>query len=202
MPIGINGSGTITGVSVGGLPDGIVDTDMIAAGAVTAPKRGAGAILQVVSTTKTDVFSESISAGGTSGDVTGLTVTITPSNASNKILLMLSVSVSYPVSSGNIVFLYKDGSVISGAIGDASGSLRRATFNSGGTNSASETITGNYLDTAGGTSAITYSVRVGNLQTSNTHTIYVNRAGDSDETLNNYTLNRVISNFTAMEVAA
>ena len=31
MPIGINGSGTITGVSVGGLPDGIVDTDMIAA---------------------------------------------------------------------------------------------------------------------------------------------------------------------------
>ena len=38
MPIAINGSGTITGVSVGGLPDGIVDTDMIAAAAVTAPK--------------------------------------------------------------------------------------------------------------------------------------------------------------------
>lgn len=47
MPIAINGSGTITGVSVGGLPDGIVDTDMIAAGAVTAPKHGPGAILQV-----------------------------------------------------------------------------------------------------------------------------------------------------------
>ena len=47
MPITINGSGTITGVSVGGLPDGIVDTDMIAAAAVTAPKRGPGAILQV-----------------------------------------------------------------------------------------------------------------------------------------------------------
>ena len=30
MPIAINGSGTITGVSVGGLPDGIVDNDMIA----------------------------------------------------------------------------------------------------------------------------------------------------------------------------
>lgn len=48
MPIAINGSGTITGVSVGGLPDGIVDTDMIATSAVTAPKRGAGAVLQVV----------------------------------------------------------------------------------------------------------------------------------------------------------
>ena len=40
MPIAINGSGTITGVSVGGLPDGIVDTDMIAADAVTAAKVG------------------------------------------------------------------------------------------------------------------------------------------------------------------
>ena len=37
MPIAINGSGTVTGSSVGGLPDGIVDTDMIAAAAVTAP---------------------------------------------------------------------------------------------------------------------------------------------------------------------
>ena len=40
MPITVNGSGTITGVSVGGLPDGIVDTDMIAADAVTAAKIG------------------------------------------------------------------------------------------------------------------------------------------------------------------
>ena len=38
MTIVINGDGTITGISVGGLPDGIVDTDMIAAGAVTTAK--------------------------------------------------------------------------------------------------------------------------------------------------------------------
>ena len=38
MPITINGSGTVTGISVGGLPDGIVDTDMIAAGAVNSAK--------------------------------------------------------------------------------------------------------------------------------------------------------------------
>ena len=38
MAIGINGSGTLTGVSVGGLPDGIVDTDMVAANAVTTAK--------------------------------------------------------------------------------------------------------------------------------------------------------------------
>ncbi len=58
MPITIDGDGTITGISVGGLPDGIVDTDMLAAGAVTAAKRGAGAILQVKQTVKTDTFQQ------------------------------------------------------------------------------------------------------------------------------------------------
>ena len=38
MAVRINGTGTLTGVSVGGLPDGIVDTDMLAANAVTDAK--------------------------------------------------------------------------------------------------------------------------------------------------------------------
>ena len=38
MAIQINGNGTITGISVGGLPDGIVDTDMLANNAVTSTK--------------------------------------------------------------------------------------------------------------------------------------------------------------------
>mgnify|MGYP003118194453 CR=1 FL=1 len=38
MAIQINGDGTITGISVGGLPDGIVDTDMLAANAVATAK--------------------------------------------------------------------------------------------------------------------------------------------------------------------
>ena len=38
MAITINGNGTITGISVGGLPDGIVDTDMLANSAVTSAK--------------------------------------------------------------------------------------------------------------------------------------------------------------------
>ena len=42
-----------------------------------------GKVLQVVSTTKTDTFT----GNGTAIDVTGLSVTITPSSTSNKILL-------------------------------------------------------------------------------------------------------------------
>ena len=38
MPVTINGDGSITGLSVGGLPDGCVDTDTIANSAVTAAK--------------------------------------------------------------------------------------------------------------------------------------------------------------------
>lgn len=38
MTIVINGDGTITGLAVGGLPDGVVDTDMLAANAVATSK--------------------------------------------------------------------------------------------------------------------------------------------------------------------
>ena len=38
MPVTINGSGSITGLAVGGLPDGCVDTDTIANSAVTSTK--------------------------------------------------------------------------------------------------------------------------------------------------------------------
>jgi len=41
MPIAINGAGTITGISAGGLPDSCITTDDIAANAVTAAKLGA-----------------------------------------------------------------------------------------------------------------------------------------------------------------
>ncbi len=57
MTITINGNGTVTGISVGGLPDGIVDADTLASnsvtavkildGAVTGLKNGSGNILQV-----------------------------------------------------------------------------------------------------------------------------------------------------------
>ena len=38
MPVAISGSGTISGVSVGGLPDGIVDADMLASNSVQTVK--------------------------------------------------------------------------------------------------------------------------------------------------------------------
>ena len=86
MPIAINGSGTVTGVSVGGLPDGIVDTDMLAANAVTAAKRGASAILQIVQNTTTT----RLATNSTTYVASDHLVTITPLKANSKILLNFS----------------------------------------------------------------------------------------------------------------
>ena len=50
MTIVINGDGTITGISVGGLPNGIVDTDMLATNAVATAKIADGAVTSTKST--------------------------------------------------------------------------------------------------------------------------------------------------------
>ena len=46
MPVTINGDGTITGLSVGGLPNGTVDADTLASNAVTTAKLANGAATQ------------------------------------------------------------------------------------------------------------------------------------------------------------
>ena len=100
MPIGINGSGTITGVSVGGLPDGIVDADMLASKAVTFPKRGANAPLQIVQNNTTVRLATSSSSFVASSHL----VTITPLVASSKIRIQHTGEANSQ-SSGNHVYI-------------------------------------------------------------------------------------------------
>ena len=81
MAIVINGSGTVTGLAVGGLPDGTVDKGTLAVGVQSK-------VLQVVQGTTSTLVSSSTS---TKVD-TGLTATITPSSTSSKILVMITQS--------------------------------------------------------------------------------------------------------------
>ena len=67
MPITFNGNGTVTGLAVGGLPDGTVDADTLAAGA-------GGKILQAVTASTTT----QVETTSTTYADTGLTATITP----------------------------------------------------------------------------------------------------------------------------
>ena len=80
MPITINGSGTVTGLSVGGLPDGTVDRDTLA----TAAK---GSVLQVLSMSSTTAYEYS----STTYADTDITLNITPSSTSHKILVVASL---------------------------------------------------------------------------------------------------------------
>ena len=94
MPITINGSGTITGVAVGGLPDAVVDADMLAANAVTGTKIGStGTILsytQVESETDTDLGS-STSAAWADAPSPFNNLQITPLQAGSKIKVILNI---------------------------------------------------------------------------------------------------------------
>ena len=200
MTITINGNGTVTGVSVGGLPDGIVDTDMIAANAVTAPKRGPGAILQVVSTTKTDTWTASVGEGALSAIITGLTTAITPTAASSKILLTGFVTVVNDVGGhwGTGIVLCNGSTEISNARGSSSGS-RSLLSGVGETGYRGTCIPLNFLDSPSTTSAITYGIKVWNGHTSSQNLAVNYKNGDDTDDNNHY---RATSTLTAMEVAA
>ena len=79
----------------------------------TNPK--AGNIIQVVQTYKTDTFSANLAQGAESGDVTGFSVSITPSSATNKILIMFDFTVGVDDSSTGSRLscaIYKAGSIL------------------------------------------------------------------------------------------
>jgi hypothetical protein len=154
-----------------------------------------GAVLQVVSGTKTDAFTASV-ATGASGAVTGLTATITPSSSTSKILVTLSLSAGTLATQGQLYSLTRGGTEIYG--GDSSGSRQ---VRSGGNTSAfsrgQQSVSITFLDSPSSTSALTYGVNVGHGETSTT-TIFVNRGADDD---NFNSRARTPRSITLMEIA-
>ena len=193
MPITINGSGTVTGLSAGGLPDGSITSDDIAAGAVTAAKLAAGAggkILQVVSTTKTDKFATNSTSYV---DVTGLSVSITPSSVSNKILVIVNLSGASYTNTGGQWNLVRGSTNI--AVGTTSAATRQVTgsFYNGQSESAYQSLFLHmtHLDSPSTTSATTYKVQVRHDSSSYYLTINSRAADDYISS---------VSSITAMEV--
>jgi hypothetical protein len=185
-----------------GITDGtIVNADINASAAIAGTKlTGVGKVLQVVSTTKQDTFSASITSTGFT-DVTGLSVSITPSSTSNKILILCYCTTSFDNSLFNRMFiqLKRGGTAIQGSLGTQSGSNRRQTItiSEQGTTPGGTFHSFNYLDTPSSTSSQTYQIAIGHGQ-GDTRTIYVNRS--SDDTDNVY-IARASSTITAIEIA-
>jgi hypothetical protein len=165
------GNGDITGLVAGALPSTVI---------------GTGAVLQVVSTTKTDTFS---TASTSFVDLTGLSVSITPTSTTSKILVFVATNYGPSATSGLSVFnLVRDSTNISQPAtaptyaGTAVPYINLA--------DGCMPFGFNFLDSPATTSSTTYKVQV----KMNTGTLYVNRRLSTDTVST--------STITVMEIAA
>ena len=158
----------------------------VVAGASSAVQASSSKVLQVVSTTKTDTFS---TASTSFVDVTGLSVTITPTSTSSQILVF--VSSNYGTSTTSVFGIFN---LVRGSTNISQPSTT-PTYN--GT-TISYTSVGDvmnnwsmlFLDSPATTSATTYKIQ----GRANTGTVYVNRRNTADSAQT--------STITVMEIAA
>ena len=193
-----NGNFGITGIMTASSYSGITTTAL-----------PAGTILQVKSVTKTDTASNYSSSntswriGGTTGSTFG--VAITPRSATSKMLITgtLSCSVTGPQYNIGVHVMKYTGSgsaeIISGATADAASNRKRVTSvtEMNHSENTQQTAPFNYLDTAGQTTEIIYSLGLNN-PSSTSRTVYINRGvTDTDQIY----YPRAVSTITVMEIA-
>ena len=155
-----------------------------ATGLKWATAGGGGKVLQVVSTTKDDAFSTTSTSFT---DVTGLSVSITPSSATSKILVMMTAQIS-----GGDTGRSLRGRLMRGATAIAVGTSGR-TYMSRPTNPDEiNSMAVTFLDSPATTSATTYNTQI--LTTNGSLAVYVNR--------NEASTDAYFSTITVMEIGA
>jgi len=145
-----------------------------------------GSVLQVVSTTKTDTFQ---TTSATFVDLTGLSVSITPTSASSKIWVIFNTFMSASTTGGIAAFNLVRGST------NVSQPATTPTFNgtAGGYITTADNVLPvgfNFLDSPATTSSTTYKVQC-NI---NSATLSINRRNSADCAFT--------STITVMEIAA
>tara|TARA_B100001769_G_scaffold269446_1_gene259297 strand:- start:573 stop:1121 length:549 start_codon:yes stop_codon:yes gene_type:complete len=170
MPVTINGDGSITGLSVGGLPDGCVDTDTLANSAASGVKLGTGAVIQVKQAESSSQISQSSST-----DFDIVTVSLTPTAVGNKIFVFGCVmGIQNGSGNNNTRFLcrvVRDSTNLMNS--DANHWLQSSTtvLRHGG-------FSINYIDTAPSTNATTYKL-VGYWTDTSSQNCFVNKDNNS-----------------------
>jgi len=146
MPIAINGSGTVTGVSTGGISDtkAVADAEM-----------PTGSILQVKQVGKTDVTQVQSSGNNDYSDIPSFSLAITPSSSSSKILVMVSFTIGGNNGACSLK-LFRD----STEIGSPASGTRTAMINRYTTATYLDSNVINFLDSPGDTNSHTYKVQI------------------------------------------
>jgi hypothetical protein len=153
-------------------------------------------VVQVQSTTLTTTFSTN---SGSYTDVTGLSVSITPTNSANKILVLLNVSIAGWSSSGNGLQLVRGSTPICIATGTSGQQISSLGDSYLGGNDRVVTQALSFLDSPATTSATTYKTQaIGGSGGGGANFVYVNR--DANDT-GNTSHTRAISTITVMEIA-
>jgi hypothetical protein len=159
----------------------------------------AGSILQVVQGVKSDTFSTS---SATFVEVTGLNASITPSSATNKVLVTCSVAAGYNNDgtatrrSGMSLFRGSTNLVAPTSPGSRTPTFAWATELS--SNEAYDIYTFQFLDSPNTTSSTNYNIRVLN-SGAGASTIFINRSEiDADQA----STGRAVSTITLTEIVA
>jgi len=155
----------------------------------------AGKILQVKQTVRTDTFSTS----STSFTGAGMSVSITPASASNKIFCMFDI-VGGPGNNVSMFLRLVRGSTVI-HVGDSAGGRYQATAGASDDPSSQFPLqmSGSVLDSPNTTSSTDYYIQMATEGSGNTGTCYINRsAEDSNDNQNG----RYASSITVMEVEA
>ena len=204
--IDLGTNGTITDLAVGGLPDGTVDADTLAANSVGTSELSVstGKVLQVLQSVKTNASSSTtkeswLDIAGTDQGGSGsiFCVKITPSAATSKILFTAVLNVGTTTNNLAGLTLYRDSTILQQ--GDAATNLLRTTtmmYIPAG-NNKTVNLTMQHLDSPNSTSELAYKVKY---YTYNEDNFWVNRS-DRDSASVHYDY-RPSSVLTVMEVAA
>ena len=179
MAITINGSGGVTGLTA--LPDSAMSS---------------GSIIQIQQLFKNDAVSATGSSETSFNDISGMSLAITPSSSSNKIMVCYNVKLSCSTNGrNNCMRLLRGSTVIGGGTGgtttNAIEHFRQVDGN------GNEVYTGNYsfLDSPATTSETTYKLQ----WSIESGTAYLNRRGEGGGSSTAFGL---ASTITLYEVAA
>ena len=202
MPVTINGDGSITGLSVGGLGSGVVNTATLADGAASGSKltMPSGSVIQTVQSVKTGIDSYSTGSSTLSDsyfDISGLSVSITPSSGT-KCFVSYTVNVGGQAGYGQGLALFRDSTQI--YLADASGNIQRlSNFDYTVDNKKVDSMAGQFLDTHGanGSTAVTYKLQMYVAEPG-----WTTRVNRSQSTANDRDYGRGASSITVMEIAA
>ena len=159
------------------------------------PSGSAGGIIQVKQTVKTDTFTSSSTSYT---DITGLSVSITPTRADSKILVMMHVNLGHTNYVSGFLRLMRDSTAIS--VADAAGNriVSTVAMADDPVDDEINCYSATFLDSPSTTSATTYKVQLTTESSGNTGEVYVNRSG---EDANNVQNARTVSSITVMEVS-